>query len=129
MKKVIITSLVAFAALGASAVQAEEVDWTVSQQCVNYDGTLLGPGEFQIVWPTEAVEPNGYVIPEGSTGTLLNNYPWPCGPIVATGLPPVPAVETTDAQSAPAAVAIAPAPLAIAVRIIAQDTFLLDGRW
>lgn len=136
-------TLIALAVLAVPAVASAQeagTDWTLTQQCSQFNGTLLPEGTFVTVWPTEFYGTTGYVIPPTATGTLLNGYPWPCGPAPLPPVPEVP-VEVTEPPAAetivqPAAIAAptttAPASPYVAIHnamLDLQDALVANGGW
>jgi hypothetical protein len=127
-KPIILTTIGLLLAAAPVAAHAAEVDLTLTQQCVQFDGTLLAEGQWEIVWPDKPVPPNGYLMPAEATGTLLNNYPWPCAPIGTVDAPaelvPSVAVEAS----------VAPVAVAVAVRVLTpleelQAILVANGGW
>jgi hypothetical protein len=79
------------------------------QECTLFnDGGNLPEGTFQIVWPSEFPSPNGYMMPEGATGTLRYNYPWPCAPLPDVPVEPVPLHPVVEVATAEPPVPTAP---------------------
>lgn len=69
----------------------DELGWPYNvegQACIQYDGTILAEGTWQLVWPDEFTGSQGFIIPVEATGTMLLGTPFPCAP-----RPLVPAIE------------------------------------